>query len=78
MLTQPDLSFNKRAILVDWLVDVQQNFELTHETLYLTVKMIDMFLDRRPALEKDRIQLVGTAALSVASKFEVGDWPRAC
>ena len=32
---QPDLTSQMRAVLVDWLVEVQENFELNHETLYL-------------------------------------------
>jgi hypothetical protein len=35
-----------RAILVDWMVEVQENFELNHETLYQAVKMTDLYMDR--------------------------------
>uniref|UniRef100_A0A0B7A0X6 Cyclin N-terminal domain-containing protein n=1 Tax=Arion vulgaris TaxID=1028688 RepID=A0A0B7A0X6_9EUPU len=38
-----------RAILVDWMVEIQENFELNHETLYLAVKLTDMYLSRVPA-----------------------------
>lgn len=30
-----------RAVLVDWLVDVQQQFKLLQETLFLAVSIID-------------------------------------
>lgn len=33
-----------RSVLVDWLVDVHQQFRLMQETLYLTVAIIDRFL----------------------------------
>jgi len=69
MSSQTELSINMRAILVDWLVEVQQNFELNHESLYLAVKMVDLFLVKQK-VEKDRLQLVGATALSIACKFE--------
>ena len=59
-----------RAILIDWLVEVQQNFELHHETLYLGVKLIDRYLERQ-LIPKDRLQLLGATAVLVASKYEV-------
>jgi hypothetical protein len=33
-----------RSVLVDWLVDVHQQFHLLAETLYLTVAIIDRYL----------------------------------
>ncbi|XP_065545572.1 G2/mitotic-specific cyclin-B3 isoform X3 [Lathamus discolor] len=44
MEKQPDISGDMRAILVDWMVEVQENFELNHETLYLAVKLVDHYL----------------------------------
>ena len=32
-----------RSVLIDWLVDVQQQFNLLPETLYLTVSILDRF-----------------------------------
>ena len=59
-----------RAILVDWMVEIQENFELNHETLYLAVKLSDTFLAREPQ-EKEMLQLVGAASVFIASKFDV-------
>lgn len=36
-----------RSVLVDWLVEVHQQFHLTQETLYLTIANIDRFLQVR-------------------------------
>lgn len=36
-----------RSVLVDWLVEVHQQFHLLQETLYLTVAIIDRFLSVR-------------------------------
>ena len=35
-----------RSLLVDWMVAVQESFELNHETLYLAVKLVDLYLSR--------------------------------
>lgn len=58
-----------RSLLVDWMVEIQESFELNHETLYLGVKLVDMYLDR-VVVSKETLQLVGAAAMFVASKFD--------
>ena len=55
---------------MDWLVEVQENFELFHETLYLAVKIVDRYLARKE-VKKEYLQLVGATSMLVASKFEV-------
>ena len=70
MDTQPTLTTNMRAILVDWLVEVQENFELNHETLYLAVKLVDTYLSIKQ-VPKENLQLVGAASLFIACKFDV-------
>ncbi|KAG7496771.1 G2/mitotic-specific cyclin-B3 [Solea senegalensis] len=69
MCKQPTLNPEMRAILIDWLVEVQENFELYHETLYLAVKMTDHFLSHTP-VHREMLQLVGSTAMLIASKFE--------
>ena len=36
-----------RTILVDWLVDVHGRFKMLQETLYLTISVMDSFLQVR-------------------------------
>lgn len=55
---------------MDWLVEIQENFELNHETLYLAVKLTDVYLSRVP-VGKDVLQLVGATSVFIASKFDV-------
>ena len=59
-----------RAILIDWLVEVQENFELFHETLYMAVKIVDRYLEQ-VEVKKEYLQLVGATSMLVAAKFEV-------
>lgn len=67
---QAELSVSMRAVLVDWMVEVQENFELNHETLYLAVKLVDRYLSLATGCPKARLQLVGATALFVACKFD--------
>ena len=70
MLEQKDINPTMRTILVDWLIEVQENFELFHETLYLGVKLVDIYLSRK-GVTREYLQLVGATCLLIASKFEV-------
>uniref|UniRef100_A0A8C8SZP9 G2/mitotic-specific cyclin-B3 n=1 Tax=Pelusios castaneus TaxID=367368 RepID=A0A8C8SZP9_9SAUR len=69
MEKQYDISRDMRAILVDWMVEVQENFELNHETLYLAVKLVDHYLMEVVSM-RDKLQLIGSTAILIASKFE--------
>ncbi|KAJ6967865.1 hypothetical protein D5086_028847 [Populus alba] len=66
---QPEINEKMRAILVDWLIDVQHKFELSPETLYLTINIIDRFLSVKTVPRKE-LQLVGMSATLMASKYE--------
>lgn len=70
MEQQVYLSRWMRALLVDWMVEVQESFELNHETLYLAVKLVDLYLSKM-VVSKDTLQLLGAASLFIASKFDV-------
>ena len=41
-----EISNDVRSIVVDWMVEVQETLELNHETLYLAVKNMDLFLPK--------------------------------
>lgn len=43
-LAGQEINGNMRAILIDWLVQVQIKFRLQQETLYMAVAIIDRFL----------------------------------
>uniref|UniRef100_A0A2P2I6B5 G2/mitotic-specific cyclin-B3-like n=2 Tax=Hirondellea gigas TaxID=1518452 RepID=A0A2P2I6B5_9CRUS len=66
---QPEMTESMRSILVDWMVEVQESFELNHETLYLAVKLVDLFLSKQ-VICRDQLQLVGSTALFIACKFD--------
>lgn len=69
MTRQRDINARMREILVDWLVEVHLKFKLEQETLFLTVNLIDRFLERRE-VTRNKLQLVGCAAMLLGSKYE--------
>lgn len=45
---------------------------MNHETLYLAVKLVDLFLGKY-LVKRDKLQLVGTTALYIAAKYDVSN-----
>lgn len=66
MKKQPDITASMRCILVDWLVEVAEEYKLANETLYLAVSYIDRFLSHMSVL-RAKLQLVGTASAFIAA-----------
>lgn len=66
---QPHINERMRSILVDWLAEVHLKFKLVPETLYLTINIIDRYLERSQ-VTRPKLQLVGVTALLIASKYE--------
>jgi cyclin A len=69
IVKQPDVTENMRAVLIDWLVEVTEEYKMQTETLYLAVNFIDRFLSYMSVV-RAKLQLVGTAAMFIASKYE--------
>lgn len=69
MGNQEFINEKMRCILVDWLVEVHLKFKMALETLFITVQLIDRYLEKRQ-VRRSRLQLVGVSALLVASKYE--------
>ena len=49
---------------------LQMTFEMSHETLYLAVKLVDHYL-MEVICKRDKLQLLGSTAFLIAAKFEV-------
>lgn len=43
---QIDINEKMRGILVDWIIEVHLRFHLMPETLYLTINIIDRYLEK--------------------------------
>ncbi|KAL8521954.1 hypothetical protein ACS0TY_012199 [Phlomoides rotata] len=66
---QKDITQGMRGILVDWLVEVSEEYKLVPDTLYLTVNLIDRYLSEN-YIEKQKLQLLGVTCMLIASKYE--------
>lgn len=63
---QKDVTPNMRGVLIDWLVEVAEEYKLLSDTLYLSVTYIDKFLSLS-VLNRQRLQLLGVSSMLIAS-----------
>ncbi|KAK4631471.1 G2/mitotic-specific cyclin-4 [Fulvia fulva] len=71
---QTEIQWSMRGVLMDWVVQVHQRFNLLPETLFLTVNYIDRFLSCK-IVSLGKLQLVGATAIFVAAKYEEVNCP---
>ncbi|UJR25233.1 hypothetical protein I4U23_006585 [Adineta vaga] len=58
-----------RAVLIDWLYQVHDRFKLLSDTFHMTINFIDRYL-QLVDVSKHELQLIGSAALLLACKYE--------
>lgn len=66
---QKNVSDKMRYILIDWMVDVHDSFELKEQTLQLALNYLADYSSLRE-ISKEDYQLVGVTCLWIASKYE--------
>lgn len=66
---QTDINEKMRAILNDWLIEVHLKFKLLPETFFLTMNIIDRYLNKK-TIQRTSLQLVGITSMLIASKYE--------
>lgn len=66
---QKDINTSMRAILIDWLVEVAEEYRLLPDTLFLTINYIDRYLSGN-SVNRQRLQLLGIACMMIAAKYE--------
>ncbi|KAL6621200.1 hypothetical protein ACP70R_033632 [Stipagrostis hirtigluma subsp. patula] len=67
--SQTAVSIEMRAVLIDWIVGVTEEYAHVPDTLYLTVNYIDRYLSIEE-INQHRLQLLGVACLLIAAKHE--------
>lgn len=65
---QREIQWYMRPYLIDFLIEAHAAFALLPETLFLTVNLLDRYCSKR-VVYKQHYQLVGCAALLIASKY---------
>ena len=68
-IEKSSISERARRILIDWLISVHFKFDLLPETLYLTINLIDRIISLNK-VSLSEFQLLGVAAMLIASKYE--------
>lgn len=63
---QKGVTANMRGILVDWLVEVAEEYRLLPDTMYLSISYVDRFLSLDP-VNKQKLQLLGVSSMLIAS-----------
>ncbi|CAN6338393.1 unnamed protein product [Urochloa humidicola] len=66
---QQEITKSMRGLLIDWLVEVSEEYKLVADTLYLTVYLIDQFLSKN-CIQTQKLQLLGITSMLIASKYE--------
>ncbi|CAH8337524.1 unnamed protein product [Eruca vesicaria subsp. sativa] len=66
---QKDVNSTMRGILVDWLVEVSEEYRFVPETFYLTVNYIDRYLSGN-VISRQKLQLLGVACMMIATKYK--------
>jgi len=66
MRKQKEVTPQMRGILIDWLVEVSEETNLTSDVLYLAKNYLDRFMAVEPLL-RGEVQLAGTTAILIAA-----------
>lgn len=66
----PEINFQMRSILIDWLWSVHVRLEVEIAAMFLTVQLVDRCLAVAPAVSRRDLQCLGMVCLLLASKFE--------
>lgn len=67
---QPDMTWTMRVILLDWMMEVCNDFTFKRQTYHMAVNYVDRFLSSYYNVPKNKLQLLGVVSLYVASKLE--------
>lgn len=77
MQRQRHITAKMREILIDWMIEVCEEFMLKRETLYISINFIDRYLMLAPyEIPKNELQLIGVSAMFIACKVEEVYIPR--
>ena len=77
MESQKQITKNMREILIDWMMEVCEEFMIKRDTLYISISFIDRYLSMADyEVQKTELQLIGVTSLYLACKVEEVYIPR--
>lgn len=68
MYRYTNLTKTMRSMLVDQIIQIQENFDFHCESVYMSVKLLDLYLSQI-FVSTDKLQLVAVVAMLVANKY---------
>ncbi|XP_071439197.1 G2/mitotic-specific cyclin-B2 [Hetaerina americana] len=77
-LTGQSINGSMRTMLLNWIVEVHDEFKMIQESLHLTVGILDRFLQDYRKIDRTKLQLVGATCLFIAGKYEELFGPDVC
>ena len=75
MKNQKSINIQMRAILINWLIEVQYKEKFKIETLYQSIWIIDSYLSLKE-MEISKFQLLGITALLISCKYNEIYYPK--
>lgn len=66
----PEINHFIRAVVVDWMKEVCQEYEYSRETFHIAVNYMDRYLGLTKNFMRKKIQLLGITCLFIASKLD--------
>uniref|UniRef100_UPI0037E99F37 G1/S-specific cyclin-E2-like n=1 Tax=Semicossyphus pulcher TaxID=241346 RepID=UPI0037E99F37 len=70
MQKHPRIQPKMRSVLLDWMIEVSEEYTLHRQTFYLAHDYFDRFMMTQNNIEKNMLQLIGITCLFIASKME--------
>ena len=69
----PSIPPNCRMSLLDWMMEVCEDYKLQRETYYLALDIYDRFMDAQDDFPIGKLQLLGATCLFLASKIDASE-----
>lgn len=66
---QPQVSWMKRAIVINWMIEVLTSFGNKRETFAISVNFLDRYLSSIKPISLQKLQLVAGVCLLIANKM---------
>lgn len=66
----PDLGWNMRIMVVDWMKEFAANLRLKRSTFHLSVAIFDAYLQTAEDITRDKLQFLAAISLLLASKLD--------
>lgn len=66
----PDLGWNMRILVVDWMKEFAANYKVKRSTYHLAVAILDKYLQTAEGITRDKLQFIAAICLILASKYD--------